>query len=406
MQKVFISFKMAFRDAKTNLFHTILSVLGIVIGVAALVGILSLIDGMEKYAHQQISSTTILEAIIITTSTVSYEDNIKIAKQDYAYFTYPLFTKLLKKVGGRSKGYMRYQESGYIYEADSNRRKGVFLNGIIDTWHNNLTLVAGRFISKDDLSQKDSVVVLNQIIAQHLTKGKDYKNLIGQPISYKNGNYTIIGIISTQDNTAKIYVPITLISPDQIQSKPPEIRLIANSVEDVSQIKEDALTWISQHFKESKSDFKVMTNEFRVEQANQGFLVFRIVMGLIVGISVLVGGIGVMNVLLISVNERTVEIGVRKAVGAKPKDIVLQFLTESITISAIGSILGLILGVLFTMGAVPLIKHFTKIPFQAAYTLNTMLIISIVAIIVGIVFGTYPAIKASKLDPVEAIRRE
>ncbi len=256
MQKILISFKMAFRDAKTNLFHTLLSVLGIVIGVAALVGILSLIDGMERYANQQISNTTTLKAIIITTSTVSYEDNIKIAKQDYAYFTYPLFTKLVQELSAQPKGYMQYQEAGYIFEADSSKRKGVLLNGIVSTWHDNLTLIEGRFISEKDLSQKDSVIVLNQIIAQHLVKIESYKNLIGQAIRYKNGNYTIVGVINTKGNTAKIYIPITLISPDKIQAKPPEIRLMANSVEDVDQIKEEALAWISQHFKESNSDFK------------------------------------------------------------------------------------------------------------------------------------------------------
>jgi putative ABC transport system permease protein len=150
----------------------------------------------------------------------------------------------------------------------------------------------------------------------------------------------------------------------------------------------------------------VITNEFRVEQAARGFKLFRIIMGLIVGISVLVEGIGVMNVLLISVTERTAEIGVRKAVGANRRDIILQFLSESITISLFGSLLGLIIGILGTMIIVPIVKSLTGVPFQAAYTLNTLFVISILAVVIGIVFGTYPAMRAARLDPVEAIRRE
>jgi len=129
-------------------------------------------------------------------------------------------------------------------------------------------------------------------------------------------------------------------------------------------------------------------------------------MGLIVGISILVGGIGVMNVLLISVTERTMEIGIRKAVGAQPSDIIMQFLCESVTVSAAGSVVGLLLGVLGTIAFIPIIRFITKAPFQAAFTLNTILIISIVALAVGMIFGTYPALRASRLNPVEAIRRE
>ncbi|HMV91798.1 MAG TPA: FtsX-like permease family protein, partial [Cyclobacteriaceae bacterium] len=119
-----------------------------------------------------------------------------------------------------------------------------------------------------------------------------------------------------------------------------------------------------------------------------------------------VGGVGVMNVLLISVTERTTEIGIRKAVGANRRDIILLFLSESVTVSAFGSVLGLIFGTLFTMAAIPIVKAITKIPFQAAYTFDTFFLIAIIAIIVGIVFGTYPAVRASRLDPVEAIRHE
>jgi putative ABC transport system permease protein len=113
-----------------------------------------------------------------------------------------------------------------------------------------------------------------------------------------------------------------------------------------------------------------------------------------------------MNVLLISVTERTAEIGVRKAVGANKRDIILQFLSESITVSLFGSLLGLVVGILSTMAFVPIIKALTKVPFQAEYTLNTLMVVSILAVFVGIVFGTYPAMRAARLDPVEAIRRE
>jgi putative ABC transport system permease protein len=126
---------------------------------------------------------------------------------------------------------------------------------------------------------------------------------------------------------------------------------------------------------------------------------------MIVGISVLVGGIGVMNVLLISVTQRTAEIGVRKAVGANRKDIIYLFLAESITVSAFGSFLGLVLGILARWLLFRLLKHYQS-SFQAAYTLDTLLIISLIAVLIGIVFGTYPALRASRLDPVEAIRRE
>ncbi|MEM6816344.1 MAG: FtsX-like permease family protein, partial [Bacteroidota bacterium] len=216
----------------------------------------------------------------------------------------------------------------------------------------------------------------------------------------------VVGILDPSVPVEGAFMPITLLDSRTLKANPPRMLIKANNVEEVPDIEKKLQKRLKEAFGEQSADFSVVTNGARVEQANRGFLVFRLIMGLIVGISVLVGGIGVMNVLLISVTERTKEIGIRKAIGAKKKDIVIQFLAESITISGFGSLLGLIVGVLGTVVIIPIVKAITEAPFQAAFTLNTLLIISIVALVVGVVFGTYPALRASKLDPVEAIRRE
>ena len=393
------SFALAIGNIRSNFFHTLLSVLGIVIGVGALVSILSLIDGMERFAKDQISSTTDLNVIVASSQTTKMLDGISVRKDTFTVFEQSDFLSVKTDLSRPSSVYLFNRTTSEIWTDDEEVKIAAHITAVAGLKPD--TILLGRIFIQDQ-----NEAMISEPLAKSLAKGKPLSDLIDKSIRVGERSLKVVGIAKVKSSKgAELFLPFDLLSKHEITSNPPQLAVVAENVTDVPALKSDLENYLKSKFPNGH-DFQVTSNELRVEQAMKGIGLFRIIMGLIVGISVVVGGVGVMNVLLISVNERTAEIGIRKAMGANRKDIVMLFLSESIAVSVFGSFLGLIFGVLFTMAAIPIVKAATKIPFQAEYTLNTLLVISALAVLVGIIFGTYPALRASRLNPVDAIRHE
>jgi putative ABC transport system permease protein len=408
MKKIIPAFAMAFRAMKGQIFQTFLSILGMIIGVAALVGILCLIDGMEKFAKDQITQTTSLNFIEVSSKTTRSENGVVVKKDTFAYFSQAQFEKLQHELYGQAKMMLLSTQSAEAVHPTTSKKMLTVWYGTTPSLDEQAKakLIAGRLLDQQDVQSARKVALVNKTFAKLFSPTDSAASLIGTSLMIRGESHEIIGVANLSTKSPEVFVPITVFTSADFRNYPPSVIIEVNEVDQVNPVKEKISEWLKKEYGSMRADFTIATNGFRVEQAEQGFRLFRVIMGLIVGISVLVGGVGVMNVMLISVTQRTTEIGVRKALGAKRQDIVFQFLAESISISAFGSLCGLILGVLGTMATIPIIRAITKVPFQASYTWNTIVLVSLIAIVVGIVFGTYPALRASRLDPVEAIRRE
>jgi len=404
MGQFFKSISIALHNIRANPLHTFLSTLGIIIGVAAMVGILALGDGLEQTGREQIANTTSLNIISVNSLRTKTVDDIRIVIENRPRFDLDEVRDFRTSIKEQAILEFTDTKTGEIVYNDSTT--GVYVQGTMELGlkFSLDSTKLGRFISEEDILTSKRVVVLSEDVAYDLSD--NLETFLGKEVHIQGENFTVIGILNeSQSSSKKAFIPISVY--DKNGDQYPQIVLKATKAEEIPNIEEKIKQWLDDSFAEGNEAFYVSTNRARVEQFSQGILLFKLIMGAITGISVLVGGIGVMNVLLISVTERTKEIGIRKATGAKKKDIVLQFMAESVTISFVGCILGWILGIVGIFLFVPIVNSFTEIgEFRAAIGLGTVISILVISLIVGIVFGTYPAWRAAQLTPVDAIRHE
>ncbi len=404
MGQFFKSISIALQNIRANPLHTFLSTLGIIIGVAALVGILALGDGLEQTGREQLANTTSLNIITVNSKRTKTVDDIRIQIKNRPEFTIEKVQELRSLV--QNKVLLEYTGTRSTEITYKDSVSGIYLQGSLEFGLQFLTdsLSFGRYISKEDVIKSSKTIVLSPEIADKLSDSR--VGLIGETVEIEGVRFQVVGILKgSPESTQRVYIPTSVYT--KLSEEYPNIVLKASKAEEIPLIEQEIENWLDRNFEETSDAFIISTNRARVEQFSQGILLFKLIMGAITGISVLVGGIGVMNVLLISVTERTKEIGIRKATGAKKKDIVLQFMAESVTISFVGCIIGWIVGIVGIFIFVPIVNSFTEIgEFRAAIGTGTVLSILVIALFVGIIFGTYPAWRAAQLTPVDAIRHE
>ncbi len=405
------SIRIGLDTLRVNPLRTILSTLGIIIGAASLVAVLALGDGLERFGRQQLEQTTDLQSVVIQPRTTQFIDGQAFPIEGYPVFGAADAEALLRDIPEASGAAISLTGQSPIAGPASDSVSATVwatLPSAAELFGMNLT--AGRYFTAEEAKANAAVVVLSYGLARRLM-GMPAESMVGRKVRLRDRERTIVGVRASVANETggSAYVPLEG-ATDALAPTPrpraPELILRARSVEAVPVVQRNTETWLAARYGDWKRIARVATNQARVAQASQAILVFKGFMGAITGISLLVGGIGIMNVLLAAVTERTREIGIRKAIGARSRDVLIQFLSESVAISGLGSLLGAALGLAGAFGITALIRQQSEARVYAAFSWGTVVVSGLAALIVGVVFGMYPALRASRLSPIDAIRHE
>jgi putative ABC transport system permease protein len=393
----------ASRALRRNKLRTILAALGMIIGVGAVIAMVSIGNGAKAQVEAQIAGLgqNIISVFpgsmtsggmrggwgSASSLTVEDAEAIKAEVQGVVGVTPEVRDRQQVMAGGLNWNTL---VSGVSTDYPSVR-----------AW----PLASGEFFTEVDIRTAGKVCVIGKTVADQLFAGTDP---LGQNIRVRNIPMRVIGVLSSkgfnffgQDQDDILLVPYTtamkrVTRRDRISS----IQIQAISPDAMARIETDITDLLQQRRQGREPDFTVRTQLELAEAANANNRIMTVLLGCIAGISLLVGAIGIMNIMLVSVTERTREIGIRLAVGAHGKDVLLQFLTEAVVLSLVGGTLGILLGI----GSSELVSHFLKWP--TLLSVFWMIVAVGGSALVGILSGFYPALKASQLDPIDALRYE
>ncbi|TCO76427.1 ABC transporter permease [Marinisporobacter balticus] len=400
------SVQVAMNAIWVNKMRSLLTMLGIIIGISSVITVVTLGQGSQSAIDKEFEQFGTGRAYIGTNwrETLTQKD----------YLTTSDIEALKNAFGDKFDAIIQsLEESGKI--KSKNEIIKVSLVGGNENYDKieKVNMINGRYLTNSDVKAKRSVAIIDNETSMDIF-GRS--NVLGENImvdmGYTKTSFVIVGLYEEPksnlgnmgggEKTPKIFVPVSTLA--KVRGMGEHIWGIDLSIKkgiDANSTIEKMIKLLERrHGNDGENKYRSYTAEGEMESVNKVTGVITAVVSAIAAISLVVGGIGVMNIMLVSVTERTREIGIRKAIGAKRKDILLQFLVESIIVSGIGGVIGTLLGI----GISIIIANFIKIP--PSVSISTIAIAWIFSAGVGVFFGIYPANKASKLDPIEALRYE
>jgi putative ABC transport system permease protein len=403
------NFRIAFNALRANKMRSILTALGIIIGVAAVIAVVSIVQGLQFMITKELQGVGATYIMVLPSQDqnqgpgiaarqvkLTWEDGQAIIQQVRGV------AMLTPLIGGRSQ--LKYLDRQHDPD---------FVFGVNDKWPevSNYTVDRGRFFSRIDLEQRRKVVVVGPKVVDELGLGSDP---VGKEIYVGSVPATVIGVMEKRgvslgndiDNLAFIPFDTALSIFGRTAGEQVQLRLQAESTEAVDEVRDGIKRLLRQRHRipdEQPDDFQIMLQDEILKTVGSVLGMVTAVVGGVVGIALLVGGIGIMNIMLVSVTERTREIGTRKAVGARRQDILIQFLIEAVTLSLVGGAIGLALGYGMGAGVAALLPGDWP---PAHVPLWAVVLAFGFSAVVGVFFGIYPAGKAARMDPIEALRYE